>query len=63
MEVQYFPILPVEAKEGKFTVKKVSTNDNPADLRTKAMNGGKVKYLAGMGFDVDCSRANTVSTL
>ena len=47
-------------KEGKLTVKKVSTNNNPADLLAIAMNGEKVmEYTAQMGFDIDSSRANT----
>ena len=39
-------------------VKEVSTNNNPADLLTKAMNGETMRK--DMGFDVDSSRANTV---
>ena len=31
-----------EVKEGKLTLKKVGTNNNPADLLIKAMNGEKV---------------------
>ena len=50
LEVQYLWIQH-EVKEGKLTVKKVGTNNNPADLLTKAMNGEKVmKYIVEMGF-------------
>ena len=51
IEVQYLWI-EHEVKEGKLTVKKVgTTNNNPADLLTKAMNGEKLmKYMAGGGF-------------
>ena len=63
MEVQYVWIQH-EAKEGKLTVKKVGTNNNPADLLTKKMCGEKVmKYIAEMGFDIDRSRANTAPLL
>ena len=52
-----------EVKEKMLTVKKVSTNNNPADLPTKALNGEKVmKYVADIGFDVISSRANTAPT-
>ena len=51
-------------KEGKLTVKKVGTNNNPADLLTKAMKGEKVtRYMAEMGFDIYNSLANTALTL
>ena len=63
IEVQYFWIQH-EVKEGKLTLKKVGTNNNPADILTQAMNGEKVmKYMAEMGFDIDNSRASTVPTL
>ena len=63
IEVQYLWIQH-EVKEGKLTVKKVGTNNNPADLLTKAMNGKKMmKYMAEMGFDIDNSRASTAPTL
>ena len=56
VEVQYLWIQH-EVKEGKLTVKKVGTNNNPADLLTEAMNGGKMmKYMAEMGFDIQQSR-------
>ena len=62
VQVQYLWIQH-EVKEGKLTVKKVGTNNNPADLLTKAMNGEKVmKYMGEMGFDID-SRASTAPTL
>ena len=49
IEVQYLWIQH-EVKEGKLTVKKVDTNNNLADLLTKAMNGEKImKYVAKMG--------------
>ena len=63
IEVQYLWIQH-EVKEGKLTVKKVGTNNNPADLLTKAMNGEKVmKHMAEMAFDIDNSRASTAPTL
>ena len=49
-----------EVKEGKLTVKKMGTNNNPADLLIKAMNGEKMmKY---MGFDIDNCRASDALT-
>ena len=63
IEVQY-PWIQKEVKEGKLTVKRVDTNNNPADLLTKAMNGERVmKCMAEMGFDIDNSRASTAPTL
>ena len=63
VEVQYLWIQH-EVKEGKLTVKKVGTNNNSADLLTKAMNGEKVmKHMAEMGFDIDNSHASTAPTL
>ena len=63
IDVQYLRIQH-EVKEGKLTVKKVSTNNYPADLLTKTMNGEKVtKYMAEKGFDIDNSRASTALTL
>ena len=63
IDVQYLWIQH-EVKEGKLTVKKVGTNNNPADLLTKAMNGEiLMKYMAEMGFDIDNSRASTAPTL
>ena len=63
IEVQYLWIKH-EVKEGKLTVKKVGTNNNPADLLTKAMNGETMmKYMAEMGFDIDNSRASTAPSL
>ena len=53
-----------EVKEGKLNVKKVGTNNTPADLLTNAMNVEKVtKYMADVGLDIDNSRANTAPTL
>ena len=47
-------------KGSKLTVKKVGTNNNPADFMTKAMSGEKVmKHMLEMGFDIDNNRANT----
>ena len=41
-------------------MKKVRTNNNPADPLQKALNGEKVMmYMAVMGFDVDSGRATT----
>ena len=51
-----------EVKEGNLTVKKASTNNNPADILTKAMNGEKViMHIADMGLGVGSSRAHTES--
>ena len=51
-------------KEGRLTVKMVSTNNNLADPLTKALNGEKVmQYMADTGFDVASSRANTAPTV
>ena len=51
-------------KEGKLTVKKVGTNNNPADLLTKAMNGENIMLcVAEVRFDIDNSRASTAPTL
>ena len=63
LEVQYFGIQH-EVKEGKLIVKKVGTDNDPADLLTKVMNGEKVmKYVAETGVDIDSSRASTAPTL
>ena len=40
-----------EVKDGKLTVKKVGTHNNPSNLLTNAVNGERVtKYVAEMGF-------------
>ena len=63
VEVQYLWIQH-EVKEGKLTVKKVGTNNNPVDLLTKVMNGEKLmKYMAEMGFDIDNTRTSPTPTL
>ena len=53
-----------EVMEGKLTVKKVGTNNNPADLLTKSTNVEKaMKHTAETGFDLDKSPASTAPTL
>ena len=63
IEVQYLWIQH-EVKEGKLIVKKVGTNNNPADLLTKAMNDDKMmKYMAEMGFDIDRQQSRQHSSI